>query len=256
MTVDPKTERGMDPAFAAGLRAALVEHVTTAAVAPQRARRRRRLLAGGAVLSLGLAGGGVAVAQEWFGLPGADVDTVLAPSGTAVHTGPATLDLRDAPAGTDTIDLAVTCLSPGTLTFPDGASVTCTDGDLAPGRAGSYSLPLTPGQASLSIDADPDCRWSLASTYLSRAATDWAVNARGQTYGVVNDRGTPDLIATYASNGRNGYVSRDELDAAGGGNPASPQEALREQADRTGRTITIPVYEADGATVIGSLTIG
>ena len=74
----------IDPVFAAGLRAALVEHVTAAAVV-QRPRRRRRLLAGGAVLSLGLAGGGVAVAQELFGLPGADVDTALAPSETAVH---------------------------------------------------------------------------------------------------------------------------------------------------------------------------
>lgn len=255
MTTNPKAGRGMDPVFAAGLRTALVEHVTAVAV-PHRPRRRRWMLAGGALLSLGLAGGGVAVAQQWWGLPGADVDTVLAPSETAVHIGPATLDLSDAPAGANTIDLAVTCLSPGTLTFPDGASITCTDGDVAPGQDGSYSLPLTAGQTTLTIDAGPGVQWSLVTTYLIRAATDWAVNARGQTYGVVNDRGTPDLIAADATNGRSGYVSSDELDAAGGGNPTSPEQALQEQADRAGTTITIPVYEADGMTVIGDFVIG
>lgn len=252
MTTNRDTGPHMDPVFAAGLRVALVDHVTAVAQRPQ---RRRRLLAGGAVLSLGLAGGGVAVAQEWFGLPGANIDTALAPSETAVHTGAATLDLGDAPAGANTIDLAVTCLSPGTLTFPDGASVTCSAGDVGPGPVGSYSLPLTPGQTTLTIDADPDLQWSLVSTYLSRAATDWAVNARGQTYGVVNDRGTPDLIATSA-NGLNGYVNREELEAAAGGDPTSPEEALREQAERAGKTVTIPVYEADGTTVIGRLMIG
>lgn len=255
MTTNSRTGREMDPAFAAGLRTALIQHVTAAAV-PQRPRRRRRMLAGGAVLSLGLAGGGVAVAQEWFGLPGADVDTTLAPSETAVHTGAATLDLGDAPADANTIDLAVTCLSPGTLTFPDGASISCSAGDVGPGEDGSYSLPLTAGQTSLTIDADPDFQWSLVSTYLSRAATDWAVNARGQTYGVVNDRGTPDLIATTATNGRNGYVSREELDAADGGDVTSPAEALQDQANRAGKTITIPVYEADGTTVVGTFEIG
>ena len=253
MTTNRDTGRPMDPVFAAGLRAALVEHVTAAAIVH---RPRRRLLAGGLVLSLGLAGGGVAVAQEWFGLPGADVDTALAPSETAVHTGAATLDLGEAPADANTVDLAVTCLSPGTLTFPDGASITCAAGDAGSGPDGSYSLPLNLGQTTLTIDADPDLHWSLVTTYLSRAATDWAVNARGQTYGVVNDRGTPDLIATTATNGRNGYISREELEAAGGGNPTSPEEALQDQADRAGKTITVPVYEADGTTVIGRLTIG
>ena len=116
------------------------------------------------------------------------------------YTGAATLDLGNAPAGANTIDLVV--------------------------------------------------------TYLSRAATDWAVNARGQTYGVVNDRGIPDLIAEDATNGRSGYISRKELEAADRGNSTSPEEALRDQAQRAGKTITIPVYEADGTTVIGRFAIG
>lgn len=75
------------------------------------------------------------------------------------------------------------------------------------------------------------------------------MNERGQTYGVRNDSGTPDLIAAVASNGNEGYVLRTDL--AGGTHPAGPgQAATMRPAPRT-----IPVFKSDGTTKIGEFTI-
>jgi len=61
------------------------------------------------------------------------------------------------------------------------------------------------------------------------------MNANGQTYGVPNERGIPDLEAVYASNCEIGYVYRTDPRSEGH---------------------SIPVYESDGETVIGEFWIG
>lgn len=94
------------------------------------------------------------------------------------------------------------------------------------------------------------------------ARPDYPTNARGQTYGSLNDavlpEDEPDLIRVQASNGRQGYVEKEVLDAVTGANVSSPEEAIAWQAAQDAATSApapIPVYESDGRTVVGSFEI-
>jgi hypothetical protein len=83
------------------------------------------------------------------------------------------------------------------------------------------------------------------------------VNANGQTYG--SDANTtwksqPDLIAAFATNGKTGYISRIALEAVDGSDVNSLSQASAYMAN-TKTSSTIPVYEQDGTTVIGSFVI-
>jgi hypothetical protein len=83
------------------------------------------------------------------------------------------------------------------------------------------------------------------------------VNANGQTYGSdsnVSWNSQPDLISAIATNGKSGYISRDALEAVDGSDVNSPSQATAYMAN-TKSSRTIPVYEQDGTTVIGSFVI-
>jgi len=93
------------------------------------------------------------------------------------------------------------------------------------------------------------------------------VNENGQTYGSelaiknpkMDENGNPDeldLILVEADNGKAGYALKEDFyDTAN--QPKNPEEAiaymekLKKEGDRT-----IPIYEKDGKTVIGSFKIG
>lgn len=242
----------IDPVFSVALRAALVEHVVQAAV---RERRHRVRVGVGAFLGLGLAAGGVAVAGNLLPLPGADVASELAAPLTVTRTGPATIELGAAPKGATHIALDLTCLTAGSFTFDDGARVNCSGSD-AGERVSSYTLPLAPGQHTTSIRAGEGAEWKLTATYMHLQSTAWAVNAKGDTYGVVNGDGTPDLVAVEATNGRTGYAYARDLAGAEGPRFTSPADALAWQAAHQGTSVSIPVYEADGETVVGEFVIG
>lgn len=90
---------------------------------------------------------------------------------------------------------------------------------------------------------------------------EFAVNEFGQTYGGMPDLEPesynydmpatefyetywPDLVSVRATNGKDGYVYRDELFVI----PANPEEALElSQSEKEPLT----VYESDGRTVVG-----
>lgn len=82
----------------------------------------------------------------------------------------------------------------------------------------------------------------------------WPTNARGQTYGsdayANAQTGEPDLIAAYATNGKEGYVARTDLD---GPVPTNVSQAI---AQNSAPSRTIPVYLSDGITQIGVFVIG
>ena len=236
----------MDETYAASLRSALVERVQTGARATSR-RRRRRIIAT-AIIGLGIVGGGVAAAAGYVTAPGDDDVQRLATAVTGEHTGPAVVELGVAPAGADHIELQLTCLTAGTFTFADGAALTCSSSDAATGLAtGTYRLPLRPGQHTTAIETSGKARWRLSVTYSSVRTTAWGVNESGQTYGVANANGTPDLVSVAAPNGKVGYVDRRELE---GPTPTSPTEALAWQ-NGPQEDVQLPVYESDGKTVIG-----
>lgn len=86
----------------------------------------------------------------------------------------------------------------------------------------------------------------------------YEVNENGQTYGTdvespyIDD--LPDLMSVIGDHGKQGYVYRDELL---GDPPSSPEEALEQQKSIENGTYTpkvYNVYEADGETIIDTLT--
>jgi hypothetical protein len=96
-------------------------------------------------------------------------------------------------------------------------------------------------------------RWQISVGYVPDASTGWAVNANGNTYGVANENGSPDLTAVVATNGRTGYVYTNDLN---GPLPTSPAEALAQQEANEGKTRVFPVYKSDGETKVGEFEVG
>lgn len=87
---------------------------------------------------------------------------------------------------------------------------------------------------------------------------DYEVNENGQTYGTDIDspyvEDLPDLMAVIGDHGKQGYVYRDEFF---GDKPSSPEEAVEIQKSIDNGTYiprSLNVYEADGKTVIDTLT--
>ncbi len=209
---------------------------------------------------LALVGGGVALASGVFTPPGAPSDTQLGSIVSASRTGTATVDLGPAPATANALSLALTCLSVGTFTFPNGSSMSCDATDMsgpANYRTASEVVPLGTGVDSVTITTAAGASWSLQAAYENQIATSWGVNAAGETYGVRNQQGTPDLVAVVIDEGNvHGYVKASDLNCASGGDVRSPSQALKWDKESKNRNITIPVYESDGTTEIGIFVIG
>ena len=245
----------LDPVFAAALREMLVATVEDT---PRVRRRWRWHLGPGIFAGLTLVAGGVALAAGVFSPPGAPLDTPLGAAVTATHTGSATIDLGPRPAGATDVSLTLTCLTVGTFDFPNGSSVSCSAADLSnPTVAPQASevVPLSPGIDTVTIDTSANASWTLQALYVNRVTTHWGINASGQTYGVANQNGTPDLIAVVIDQGKTqGYLEASELNCASGGDVQSIAQALA--WDKQNRNISIPVYESDGTTIIGTFIIG
>ncbi len=109
----------------------------------------------------------------------------------------------------------------------------------------------------MTIDTSANASWTLQATYVNRVTTSWGTNASGQTYGVTNQNGTPDLVAVSIDQGKvQGYVKASDINCASGNYVVhSPAQALAWDAASKNRNISIPVYESDGRTVIGVFVI-
>ncbi len=185
-------------------------------------------------------------------LPGQDELAELADRVTTTGSGTQTVALGDRPPGATAVRTELSCLSAGTIGWPDGASMSCDAQDVKAAAGSSrsmseYTLPLASGQTSIVITAHQGVAWRLTTTYVQVVHTEWGVNAKGDTYGVENDQGSPDLLAVDATNGKSGYAYVTDLD---GPQPTSPADAVRQQATEQPRR-TIPVYTSDGTTQIG-----
>ncbi|HEY3373726.1 MAG TPA: hypothetical protein VGK02_01505 [Candidatus Aquicultor sp.] len=88
-------------------------------------------------------------------------------------------------------------------------------------------------------------------------STAWPKNEQGVTYGSGLDAKSledePDLIRVEATNGKEGYAYRTDLE---GPDPSSPAAAVAQQKARGGKPRVIPVYEVDGVTQIGVFLSG
>ena len=96
---------------------------------------------------------------------------------------------------------------------------------------------------------------AITTTAIADAGSSYSYNEQGQSYGsaVAPDRPEkePDLIQAEASNGRIGYVFASDLM---GYTPKSPEEAAMAN-EINARNNVIPVYESDGKTKIGEITL-
>jgi len=256
----------MDPTFADGLRELLVRRVEEA---PRRRRLGRWRWGVGLVLAAGLLGGGTALAAGLGVLPGADEHVELSAPVAVTEVGTATIDLGPRPKGASQVQLTLNPLDAGTYALGrGGASVTVPPSQAAAARSSDPSVPSAVTTAYLELfqldesgtsftitTSSPTLRWTAVLIWVSKHTTEWATNASGQTYGVLNDKGAPDLIAVTATNGRDGYVFRKDLDDADGTTASrsftSPQDALDWQKAHQGKHVYIPVYESDGTTKIG-----
>lgn len=228
----------MDTGFARGVRAELTA-IGTKDSRLQRHQRRARAVAMSldAVVMVGALTGAAVVISN---LPGTTTVVPLGNTVTAAHTGTASIDLGPAPANATVVVIDLTCVSDSgvvsVLTVPvagsegpDGSGVDCAVRETMHVDDG---LPPTAGTTSITITADPGTAWSATAQYGTSSTTEWGVNANGQTYGVPNVNGVPDLTPARASNGEWGYVFAEELGAM-------EQEGF------------INVYESDGTTIIG-----
>jgi hypothetical protein len=99
----------------------------------------------------------------------------------------------------------------------------------------------------------------LQAMYINRVITPWKTNALGETYGVPNVHGFPDLIAVGFNDRMGaGFVKSTDMNCAmsGGPPPTSPAQALTRQKALDGRSISVPVYKSDGMTKIGIFYVG
>jgi hypothetical protein len=249
----------VDSVFSDALRAELITKVEKAA--PARARKRTRLWAGAAVFAgIGVLGGVGATAAGLLVIPGSTQVTPLASPVTETHTGTATVQLGPPPEGTTGIEMQLNCLSPGTFFYSRGASSTCDQDDVGTARDWTrYTIPLMPGEESVTIKTSPDASWKITAQYVNTETTQWATNADGDTYGAQNENGSPDMVAVIATNGTRGYVYRTELEDANGTAAIktfkSPEEALAWQEARLGKDFAIPVYDVAGKNVVGEFVI-
>lgn len=247
----------MSDQFAATFRARLVTHIAEAS----RPRRRRHTLLGtGAALAIVLGGAVAAAGTGLLSLPGATVDTALGATQSATFTGTGTLELGPPPATATGVAISFICLTPGSFTFDDGAAVACSSVDDAE-RPTAYVIPLTEIEGNaVTMTASSDAAWSITAGYIASDTTEWTVNDSGDSYGVINGDGHPDLIAVIATDGQQGYVHRKDLADADGSTAAesftSPEDALRWQEVNAAIIHMIPVYESDGTTRIGEFRVG
>lgn len=187
------------------------------------------------------------------GPPGADKVVELSDARTHDGSGTETVRLGAVPAGATAVQTSLTCLSPGQIRWPGGASMTCSAAEVP--STSQLSVDLPGDGDELVIRAGAGTSWQIETTYVRVETTDWGVNANGDTYGVTNDHGTPELVAVVATNGREAYVYADDLDGVSNTAATSPEEALEQQEAQGGETVTIPAYESDGETVVGEFAV-
>jgi hypothetical protein len=245
----------LDPQFAAGMRQQLID--TAAGTSPlARVARRNHLVLRGLV-AVGAAASLTAGAVIVSGMPGSHVVTDLGSSVVESHVGTATVNLGVLPDEANAVSFAITCTSAGafTVTFADGSGILweCSE---TPGLNERTTLDpydstvpvgytaevtgqlLGAAERSFVVETDPHTTWTISTTLASSVTVDWGVNAKGQTFGAPNEKGSPDLIPVRATNGAIGYALWADFISHGA------------EGD------SFPVYESDGTTVIGEFRIG
>ncbi len=109
--------------------------------------------------------------------------------------------------------------------------------------------------------------WGVAASDGQQApampAPNYQKNAKGLSYGSAADAPSssaePDLIQVLATNGKEGYAYKSDLDEATGESAIatfkSPNDALKWQASHKDRATAVKVYDLDGSKIIGEFVV-
>lgn len=196
--------------------------------------------------------------------PGGTLVTELAPAVEEQHAGTASVSLGRPPVGATGIAISLECLSAGSFAYPDGARLACNRADMRTSRPANqmplqarHVIDLQDDQTAFTVTTSNGARWEVVASYVMTETTDWGVNENGQTYGIENEKGSPDLIRVAVKDAAFGYAYAEQLNNPSGlPEPTTPQEAGEYTRATQGRTYDIPVYESDGVTRIGTFTTG
>jgi hypothetical protein len=239
------TRTEMDPQLAREIRAELAAIGTKHSRLQRHQRRVRALTVGVGVLAI--VGATTAAAVVVSNIPGSTTVVPLGGISTATHTGTGTMDLGPAPAKVGAVILNVTCLNrQGTVSIETNPQNRGSSGDFVTIYCSGRTTPVhikdgllpKPGSTTITITADPGTRWKATAEYASSSTSAWGVNAHGQTYGLCNYKGCPNLMAAQElAHGEEGYIYSKEMDAFRGAG-------------------YLMVYKSDGTTVIGRFAIG
>lgn len=235
----------MDPVFAANVEREM-EAIGTGRSRLQSHQRRARTatIVGGSLALVGALTGAAIIS----GLPGQTTVTSFGEPVSGSYTGTSIVDLGPVPAGAEQVILEVTCSEGGKIEVPTNPG---SEGIRSGSVYWECSDPIrenptvhvdngllpTDGATTITITADPGTSWTVVARYGSSSSTPWGVNAHGETYGVPNENGIPDLVSAQATNGEVGYTRESESLAFEG------EGYLR-------------VYKSDGETVIGWFPVG
>jgi hypothetical protein len=189
-------------------------------------------------------------------LPGSTKAIQLSEPIAVMGNGTRTVELGSRPAAATAVNVSVVCLTAGRIVYPDGSSIVCDDpaskSEIADPRSANYMLiDLAPEQSSLRLRAKEDVGWKVVANYVRTETSDWGINAKGETFGVQRDGKSPDLIAVYTTDGKQGYAYVKDFDGL-----APPADALAQQESSEDRSRLVPVYESDGETIIGEFISG
>lgn len=237
------TTTEMDPQLAREVRAELTAIGTKHSRLQRHQQRVRALTVGIGILAI--AGATTAAAIVVNNIPGSTTVAPLGGISTATHTGTGTIDLGPAPAKAGAVILNVTCLNQqGTVSIDTNPQNPGSGGDFATIYCSGRTTPVhikdgllpKPGSTTITITADPGTRWKATAEYASSSTSAWGVNAHGQTYGLCNHNGCPELMAAQElAHGEEGYIYSTETIRGTG---------------------YLKVYKSDGTTVIGRFAIG
>ena len=247
----------VDPVLTAALRRELV---ALPSAKPRRTRQRVAAITTGVVGALAL--GGVAAVA---GLrPAGEVATLpLAPPVILNGVGSTKVVLPAAPGDAVYLRVELTCYDGSRCNTPGGGSEGPDNG--IP-RVQRDALPLTnafdPNNAQdldplnpavgLAIDVSPGTHWRLYAVYTDRLRPESASVGDGRTLGIPGNSALPDLVPAVATNGRAGWVDYQQLTwdydlLTWQGRPQLTPEGTSQDP--------IPVYGADGTTVIGKADV-
>lgn len=241
----------LDPVFADAVEAALRNEVDAARGVPRPWWRRHRKLAIALPLAALALGGASAATAAVFGAPGSVVITTHGTPIIETHAGPATITLDSLPRGASTLEVEIGCLSRGTVTVVGLTTITCDQSlvDAARTHGATEGGNMAAGRTHLDVIATPGTQWKIRIAATDEVTVPWAKNSHGQTYGLPNEHGRPDLIATTGTdpqgNSITGYRRRADTPEAA----PSPSAGAHSPSSTTH---DIPLYAVDGTTRIGT----